>query len=88
MRQHNRLHPCYKSKHLLQSRSQLTAEVESVLSEMTHGLILLAKKTAEHPQKPQGAATDLMAYSQQMLSRLSRQVSCSAATTCMQSQAS
>ncbi|KAL0025501.1 hypothetical protein WJX77_006736 [Trebouxia sp. C0004] len=53
----------------LQSRSQLTAEVESILSEMTHRLILLAKKT---PQEPQGAASDLMAYSQQMLSRLSR----------------
>ncbi|KAL0050590.1 hypothetical protein WJX82_002870 [Trebouxia sp. C0006] len=56
----------------LQSRSQLTAEVENILSELTHSLILLAKKTAEHPQKPKEAATDLMAYSQQMLSRLSR----------------
>jgi len=87
MRQHNILCPSYKSRRLLQSRSQLTAEVESVLSELTHSLILLAKKTAEHSQKPQGAPTDLMAYSQQMLSRLSRQASCSAASTCSQSQA-
>ena len=87
MRQHNRLGTSCKSRHLLQSRSQLTAEVESILSEMTHRLILLAKKTAEHSQEPQGAATDLMAYSQQMLSRLSRQVSHSVTTVCTQSQA-
>lgn len=52
----------------------MTAEVESALSEMTHRLILLAKQTAEHPEKPQAASIDLVAYSWQMLSRLSRQV--------------
>ncbi|KAL0035587.1 hypothetical protein WJX79_000785 [Trebouxia sp. C0005] len=56
----------------LLSRSQMTAEVESALSEMTHRLILLAKQTAEHPEKPQAASIDLVAYSWQMLSRLSR----------------
>ena len=80
-------YPSYKSRHLLQSRSQVTAEVDSILSEMTHGLILLAKKTAEHPQEPQGASTDLMAFSQQMLCRLSRQVSRSETTFCTQSPA-
>ena len=56
---------------MLQSRSQVTAEAEIVLSELVHHLTRVAKNAAESTQPIQSAA-HLLTFSRQMLSRLRR----------------
>ena len=57
---------------VLQSRSQVTAEAENVLSELTHGFTLLAMSTTQSSHAAQAKAMELLTYSREMLSRLSR----------------
>lgn len=57
---------------VLQSRSQLTAEAENVLSELTHGFTLVAMSTTQSSHAAQAKAMELLSYSREMLSRLSR----------------
>lgn len=57
---------------VVQSRSQVASEAESILSELGHSLTHVVKEPMENVHQVQLKASELHKYSQQMLSRLSR----------------